>query len=60
MKKILLQKINLFKTNWYDILGNLPSSFPKERSNFFYETEVLKVYEIVNEPRESKISDLIF
>ncbi len=28
--------------------------------NLFYKTEVLKVYEIVNEPEESKISDLIF
>lgn len=26
----------------------------------FYESDILKVYEIVNEPRESKISDLIF
>jgi hypothetical protein len=30
------------------------------RVNLFYDTEILKVYEIVNEPRESKISDLIF
>ncbi len=28
--------------------------------NLFYKTDVLKVYEIVNEPEESKISDLIF
>ncbi|WP_133242647.1 hypothetical protein [Flavobacterium psychrotolerans] len=28
--------------------------------NLFYESKVLKVYEIVNEPEESKISDLIF
>ena len=28
--------------------------------NLFYNTEVLKVYEIVNEPEESKIFDLIF
>lgn len=28
--------------------------------NLFYDTEFLKVYEIVNEPRESKVSDLIF
>jgi hypothetical protein len=26
----------------------------------FYESDILKVYEIVNEPGESKISDLIF
>lgn len=32
----------------------------KRTVKLFYETEVLKVYEIVNEPRESKISDLIF
>ncbi|MFD0779009.1 hypothetical protein ACFQZF_11470 [Flavobacterium myungsuense] len=28
--------------------------------NLFYNSDVLKVYEIVNEPEESKISDLIF
>ncbi len=28
--------------------------------NLFYNTEILKVYEIVNQPGESKISDLIF
>ena len=28
--------------------------------NLFYDSKVLKVYEIVNEPQESKISDLIF
>lgn len=28
--------------------------------NLFYNSEILKVYEIVNEPKESKISDLIF
>lgn len=28
--------------------------------SLFYESKVLKVYEIINEPRESKISDLIF
>ena len=28
--------------------------------NLFYESKILNVYEIVNEPRESKISDLIF
>ncbi|KAB1157896.1 hypothetical protein [Flavobacterium luteum] len=28
--------------------------------NLFYKTDILKVYEIVNEPEESKISDLIF
>lgn len=28
--------------------------------NLFYNTKILKVYEIVNKPRESKISDLIF
>lgn len=32
----------------------------KRTVKLFYETEVLKVYEIVNEPGESKISDLIF
>jgi hypothetical protein len=26
----------------------------------FYDSEILKVYEIINEPQESKISDLIF
>jgi hypothetical protein len=30
------------------------------RVNLFYNTDILKVYEIVNEPSESKISDLIF
>lgn len=28
--------------------------------NLFYKSRILKVYEIVNEPRQSKISDLIF
>ncbi len=28
--------------------------------NLFYKSKILNVYEIVNEPRESKISDLIF
>ena len=28
--------------------------------NLFYESKILNVYEIVNKPRESKISDLIF
>ena len=28
--------------------------------NLFYDSDILKVYEIVNEPKESKISDLIF
>ena len=28
--------------------------------NLFYDSRILKVYEIINEPRESKISDLIF
>lgn len=28
--------------------------------NLFYQSDILNVYEIVNDPRESKISDLIF
>jgi len=28
--------------------------------NLFYDSEILKVYEVVNKPNESKISDLIF
>ena len=28
--------------------------------NLFYDSKFLRVYEIVNEPRESKVSDLIF
>jgi hypothetical protein len=28
--------------------------------NLFYDSSILKVYEVVNQPKESKISDLLF
>ncbi|WP_298223297.1 hypothetical protein [Flavobacterium sp.] len=46
-QKDLVKKIKLFRKRGRKV-------------NLFYDTSVLKVYEIVNNPRESKVSDLIF
>ena len=47
LQKELIANIELFKKRG-------------RRVNLFYDSNILKVYEIVNEPRESKISELIF
>ncbi len=47
LQKELIANIELFKKRG-------------RRVNLFYDSEILKVYEIINEPRESKISELIF
>jgi hypothetical protein len=46
-QKKLIENIKLFRNRGRKV-------------NLFYDSEILKVYEIVNEPSESKISDLIF
>ena len=47
LQKELIANIELFKKRGRHV-------------NLFYDSEILKVYEIVNVPRESKISELIF
>ena len=47
LQKELIANIELFKKRG-------------RRVNLFYDSEIIKVYEIINEPRESKISELIF
>ena len=47
LQKELITNIELFKKRG-------------RRIHLFYDTDILKVYEIINEPRESKISELIF
>lgn len=47
LKSSLLQEMNVLRGKGRKI-------------NLFYQSDILDVYEIVNEPKESKISDLIF
>jgi hypothetical protein len=55
---------NMFSLNKQlrsSLIGELDQLRKKGRKvNLFYESKVLNVYEIVNEPKESKTSDLIF
>lgn len=55
---------NIFASNKQfqkNLLNNIALLQQRGRKvNLFYDSEILKVYEIVNEPRSSKISDLIF
>jgi len=65
----VLNKNNKAESNLLSENKNLNSSLDKEIAllkkrgrtiNLFYTSDILKVYEIVNEPQESKISDLLF
>lgn len=64
LKKSHADEKNTFSENKYiqdELVNTIKILRTRNRKvNLFYETEVLKVYEIENEPCESKISDLIF
>ncbi len=55
---------NIFSLNKHlkqDLLHQIEMLRKRGRKvNLFYESNILDVYEIINEPKESKISDLIF
>lgn len=58
------QEDNIFSLNKHlkkDLLHQIELLRKRGRKvNLFYESDILDVYEIINEPKESKISDLIF